>query len=226
MIKHVIILAAGGGGRMLPLTLEIPKAMVPCRGKPLIKYPLDLFEKIENRYVTIGHLKEVLRAYLDGKVSDVINTEGKGNAWWLYNSLIKHIDEPIFVSVCDSIFHPDFDLNEVYEDYKKHGSPACMIIPTKHVEGIEGDFINKDKSNKITSLQRENNTGIYGAGIQILNPAKINKITGKCDDFLDVWNQIMEKGELYCSNVHPKTWVGIDSLENLRKFENLSEEPL
>ena len=83
MIKHVIILAAGGGGRMLPLTLEIPKAMVPCRGKPLIKYPLDLFEKIENRYVTIGHLKEVLRAYLDGKVSDVINTEGKGNAWFL-----------------------------------------------------------------------------------------------------------------------------------------------
>ena len=101
-----------------------------------------------------------------------------------------------------------------------------MIIPTKYTEGIEGDFIEKDENNKITNLQREKNTGIYGAGIQVLNPSKINRITEKCEDFLGVWKQLMEKGELYCSNVQPKTWVGIDSLENLRRFENTSRETL
>jgi len=218
-IDHAIILAAGGGDRMLPLTKDIPKAMVPYEGKPLINYSLELFENIPNKYVTVGHLKEVLTAYLNGKVSDVIRTEGKGNSWWLYNSLAKYIDEPIFVSVCDSRFSPDFNLNEVYDEYKRLGSPACMIVPAEYVEGIDGDFIEKNEENKILKLQRGKNSGIYSSGIQILNPAKINKITNSCDDFLDVWDQLMDKGQLYCSNIQPKEWVSIDTIENLRKFE-------
>ena len=46
MIKHAIILAAGLGKRMLPLTNELPKPMVKIRGKPIIKHLIDLLDQI------------------------------------------------------------------------------------------------------------------------------------------------------------------------------------
>ena len=41
---RVIILAAGQGTRLRPLTNNKPKCMVKLNNKPLIKYQLDLFE--------------------------------------------------------------------------------------------------------------------------------------------------------------------------------------
>ena len=46
MIKHAIILAAGLGKRMLPLTNELPKPMGKRKGKPIIKQLIDLLEQI------------------------------------------------------------------------------------------------------------------------------------------------------------------------------------
>ena len=45
MIKHAIILAAGLGKRMLPLTNELPKPMVKIKGKPIIKHLIDLLDE-------------------------------------------------------------------------------------------------------------------------------------------------------------------------------------
>ena len=46
MIKHAIILAAGLGKRMLPLTNELPKPMVKIKWKPIIKHLIDLLDQI------------------------------------------------------------------------------------------------------------------------------------------------------------------------------------
>ena len=43
-IKSAIILAAGYGKRMQPITLEKPKPLIKIKGKPLIKYSIDLLE--------------------------------------------------------------------------------------------------------------------------------------------------------------------------------------
>lgn len=56
----VIILAAGQGTRLRPLTNDKPKCMVKLKDKPLIQYQLDLFEKfdIKNINVITGYLEE------------------------------------------------------------------------------------------------------------------------------------------------------------------------
>ncbi|NOQ29830.1 MAG: NTP transferase domain-containing protein [Helicobacteraceae bacterium] len=57
---RVIILAAGQGTRLRPLTNDIPKCMVELNGKPLLKHNLDLFKKfnITDINVVTGYLKE------------------------------------------------------------------------------------------------------------------------------------------------------------------------
>jgi len=56
----VIILAAGQGTRLRPLTDNKPKCMVELNNKPLIEYQLDLFKKfdIKNINIVTGYLEE------------------------------------------------------------------------------------------------------------------------------------------------------------------------
>ncbi len=60
---RVIILAAGQGTRLRPLTDNKPKCMVELNGKPLIKHQLDLFEKFNIKDIN------VVTGYLEGKIN-------------------------------------------------------------------------------------------------------------------------------------------------------------
>ena len=60
---RAIILAAGQGTRLRPLTNDRPKCMVELDGKPLIKYQLDMFKKnnIKDINVVTGYLEEKIK---------------------------------------------------------------------------------------------------------------------------------------------------------------------
>ena len=92
IINCAVILAAGRGIRMRPLTDNIPKAMAPFKGSTLIGNSIDkikpFFSKI---YVTVGYKGKELSEHVISKgITSIINTEGKGNAWWLYNSIFNY----------------------------------------------------------------------------------------------------------------------------------------
>ena len=59
---RVIILAAGQGTRLRPLTDNIPKCMVQLEGKPLIEYQLDVFKRlnITDVHVATGYREDVI----------------------------------------------------------------------------------------------------------------------------------------------------------------------
>jgi len=63
---RALILAAGLGTRLRPLTNRIPKCMVPIKGRPLLEYWLELLLKqgIERILINTHYLPEIVREYL------------------------------------------------------------------------------------------------------------------------------------------------------------------
>ncbi|MEM0026443.1 MAG: sugar phosphate nucleotidyltransferase [Ignisphaera sp.] len=86
-----IVLAAGEGRRLRPLTETRPKALIPVAGKPVIYYPLDLLARlgIKEVYVVVSYMKELVvksvksianELSIDVKFVDQENTLGTGHA--------------------------------------------------------------------------------------------------------------------------------------------------
>ena len=46
MELQAVLMAAGGGSRMMDLTYNTPKPMLPVGNKPLMWYPLNLLERV------------------------------------------------------------------------------------------------------------------------------------------------------------------------------------
>ena len=216
-INHAIIMAAGRGQRMMPLTNTIPKAMAEYNGTTLIAEGIKkIKDKIENVHITVGYKGSMLSKHvIEHDVSSIFNTEGKGNSWWMYNTLMKYIDEPVVVLTCDNVV--DLDYNLLINDYIKLKEPACMLIPVKPIKGLEGDFI-FENNNIVSELSRNKQSKIYCSGIQIVNPYKINLLTNKTEDFNNVWEQLIEKKQLMCSNIYPQKWFSVDTVSQLKEL--------
>ena len=95
-----------------------------------------------------------------------------------------------------------------------------MLIPTKPVKGLKGDYIFR-KKNLISSLSRAKKSEIYCTGIQVLNPKRINKKITPTEDFNILWKKLIKIKQLYVSDVMPRKWYTVDDVENyknLKKF--------
>lgn len=214
-IQHALIMAGGRGMRMMPLTNDIPKAMAPYDGSTLIANRIEKIAAIiPNIHITVGYKGAMLAKHvIEHKVTSIFNTDGKDNCWWVFNTLLKYLDAPIFVLTCDNIVELNFGLLE--KNYYELNEPACMVIPVKPIEGLEGDFIFHE-NNRVTELTRKRKGEIYCSGIQILNPAKINSLMQPCDNFYELWQNLISGGQLFCSTVYPDKWLAVDTLEQLQ----------
>jgi NDP-sugar pyrophosphorylase family protein len=213
-IAHAVIMAAGRGARMMPATQYMPKAMVPYAESTLIARGIaKLRPSIDHIHVTVGYKGAMLAAHLiEHQVTSIHNTEGKANSWWLHNTLLRNLDEPVFVLTCDNVTDIDFD--ELAADYFDLGAPPCLLVPVAPVPGLDGDFIFHDGA-VITRLTREEPAATYACGIQVLNPARIAATTSPEGDFTAIWAELMARRELLVSRVQPQKWYSVDTLEHL-----------
>lgn len=218
-IRHAIIMAAGRGLRMAPLTDFIPKPMAPYDGSTLIARGIArLARRLEHIHVTVGYKKAMLAQHvIEHGASSVFNTEGQSNCWWIYNTVLAHLDEPIFVLTCDNVVDLDFDLLE--RNYFDLGAPPCMLVPVRPVPGLDGDYIFR-QDHVVTRLSRTDPSDIYCSGVQILNPKRVNHMTREGESFYFVWDQFMASESLMVSSIYPKQWFAVDTLEQLISLNN------
>jgi len=66
VIKKAIVLAAGKGTRLMPLTLAVPKEMIRVGIKPVIEHAIEVLKAggIEDILIIVGRKKEAIMDYL------------------------------------------------------------------------------------------------------------------------------------------------------------------
>jgi len=207
---------------MMPLTDSVPKAMAPYNGTTLIAQGIDQIRKhIPNIHITVGYKGAMLAQHvIQHGVTSVFNTEGKSNSWWIYNTLLRSLDEPMFVLTCDNVMELDFDLLEA--DYFNYGAPACMIVPVKPVPGLDGDYI-FHRDNLVIEVNRYKESDIYCSGIQLINPYRINELTREETDFYSVWRQLIALRQVVASRIYPKKWFTVDTLDHLNELNRCNQ---
>ena len=213
-IQHAVIMAAGRGLRMMPLTEAIPKPMAPYNGTTLIARGIArLAQRLEHIHVTVGYKGAMLAQHvIELGASSVFNSQGKGNCWWLYNTPLKYLDEPVYVLTCDNVFDLDFALLE--ENYRALNEPPCMVVPIRPVPGLDGDYVFHE-NHVVTEISRRKQTEIYCSGIQILNPRQLNLVTEEAENFYGVWQQLIGRQQLMVSSVYPERWYAVDTVDQL-----------
>jgi NDP-sugar pyrophosphorylase family protein len=213
-LRHALIMAAGRGQRMGPLTEVMPKAMAPFMGTTLIARGIEQVSRhIPYVHVTVGYRGAMLADHvITHGASTVFNTEGHGNCWWVYNTFISLLDEPVCVLTCDNVGELDFEL--LTQDYRACGEPACMLVPVEPVERLDGDYI-FEEAGIVSRISRTDPAPTYCSGIQLLNPTKVRVLTEQVEDFYSLWDQLIAHRELRASTVYPERWYTVDTLAQL-----------
>ena len=104
MFNHAIILAAGRGIRLMLLTKNIPKALVKIKNQTLILKGIKKLKKhIKNIHITVGYKGSLIAKHvISHNVRSVVNTNKRGNSWWIFNFPFNLLNEPIVVLTSNS----------------------------------------------------------------------------------------------------------------------------
>lgn len=132
-----VVLAAGAGTRLAPLSRLRPKAMCPVVGRPLVDHALDRLESwTGDLAVNLHHGRHVLDAHLPvGVHRSVEQTRALGTAGAL-GALRSWIDgRDVLVTNADAWFPPGVDLSELVEGWdRERVRLLCVWQPDR------GDF--------------------------------------------------------------------------------------
>ena len=224
-IKTALILCAGFGKRLNPITLKTPKPLITINDITLLQNTINLLEKlnIQNIKINTYYLQDqivdfVLKNKMKSKIEiikdgDKILDTGGG----IFN-LIKSSNEDDFI-----ILNPDTVWNSNYVEviknmidfyYNKNLNNLLMVVnKNKSFDArFKGDF--ELKENKL--LKQKQNNFIY-TGCQIINKNLFKNIKDISFSILNIWNQQIKKEMLfgYESN---ENFVHITDLEIYKRL--------
>ncbi|MBU0573921.1 MAG: NDP-sugar synthase [Candidatus Margulisbacteria bacterium] len=195
-----LIMAAGYGTRLEPLTLAVPKPMVPIVNKPTMLHNLELLKKhgIRDIIANIHYHPEQIQNYFgDGEkfgVSLHYSYEEKllGTAGGVRRMarLVDNIDSTFIVLSSDAL--TDINLPRMIAFHKKNKALATIALyPVKDTSQF--GVVLMDKKKKIIGFQEKPKKGeaksnLVNAGIYILEPEVLDLIPQ--DKFFDFGHQV------------------------------------
>ncbi len=179
---EAVVLCAGEGTRMRPLTYTRPKAMLYVGGKPVIHHQLKALELagVSKAVLVVGHKKEKLLEYLKEhkeEFSITIETvEQKKTKYGTAAAVIAakdHINHPFFVLAGDLVFEPEV-LKEMRELHTGEG-----VIAGKEVQKPErfGVIVEeKGRVKKILEKPFNPPSKLINASIYLFSPEVFQKL--------------------------------------------------
>lgn len=206
-VSQAVILAGGAGAELRPLTYEVPKPLIPVKGKPILEYTIELLKKYQIRdlILAIGHLGGKIRDYFgDGKrwgVKIRYSREKKplGTAGALKLAR-KHLEEAPFLVLHGDVLSK-IDLGNLLSFHQSHGGVATMALAVvKEVSGVESVSLDGYKIKKFfrTPGDKKLKTGLVNAGIYVFKPEIFKSIPRFRIKMLeDIFPGLAKKGKLF-----------------------------
>jgi mannose-1-phosphate guanylyltransferase len=237
-----MILGAGKGTRVQPLTNTLPKPMLPILDVPVMELIiLKLREHGFNEIViNTSYLSEKIEAYFkDGSqygVSICYSFEGEIKNGVRYGDAVgsaagmkkiqneKSFFDDTFLVICgDAII--DADLSTAMEQHKSSGATSSILLKEVPKESVyKYGVVELDNANNIVSFQEkpdveEARSNLVNTGIYIFEPEVLSFIpsTGKYDIGGDLFPQLVEKNMTLHGINLPFQWIDIGTTEDYYK---------
>ncbi|MBI2646555.1 MAG: nucleotidyltransferase family protein [Deltaproteobacteria bacterium] len=220
---RAMILAAGLGTRMRPLTYHMPKPMVPVLGKPLIRHVLDVLKKAGIREVIVNlhhlplSLKKYLRSQKDFKIFFSLEPKILGTGGGILKAK-KFFQNQRFVVINSDIL-TDVELKKVLAFHIQKKSLATMVVrqmkPHETYEAVgihpEGKIVKFQTKDIRPPILKTMFTGIH-----IFEP-EIFQYFPKDKKFFcintDVYAKLVQKNKNVYGYLHKGKWTDMGSLE-------------
>ena len=201
-IKHGMILAAGLGKRMNPITLKTPKPLIKIGNKNLLEKAIELLidHGVEEIAINVHHLADQIKDFINQKkykVKIIISDE--------QNSLLdtgggvlqatRSFKEPFVVINPDTLWNKSYS-NElrVLEDLYFKQKKSCLLLVNKNLSfdsSFKGDF---NLNGNIVS--RDDSNEFIFTGLQILDQSVFNSIKDKIFSMNKIWDNLIKNKSL------------------------------
>jgi len=201
-IKHGMILAAGLGKRMNPITLKTPKPLIKIGNKNLLEKAIELLidHGVEEIAINVHHLADQIKDFINQKkykVKIIISDE--------QNSLLdtgggvlqatRSFKEPFVVINPDTLWNKSYS-NElrVLEDLYFKQKKSCLLLVNKNLSfdsSFKGDF-----NLNANIVSRDDSNEFIFTGLQILDQSVFNSIKDKIFSMNKIWDNLIKNKSL------------------------------
>ena len=202
-IKKAMILGAGFGKRMLPLTEKTPKPLIKIGLKNLLERSIELLMKIGIDEIVINthYLSQEIDNFLKNKnyqisISTIQEKVLLDTGGGILNATKNFKNEPFFVLNPDTIWTKNYieELKILENSYLKNKKPILLLVDkiNSHDKSFKGDF-NLMENNCV--IREVSNQYIF-TGAQIINRSIFETISEKVFSMNLVWDRMVEEKKL------------------------------
>jgi mannose-1-phosphate guanylyltransferase len=229
-----MILAAGKGTRVRPITHTIPKPMIPILQKPVMEFLLELLREhgFTEVMVNVSHLAEEIENYFrdgqrfgveiaysfEGRIEDgelIGDALGSAGGLKKIQNFQRFFDDTFVVLCGDALI--DLDLSEAVRRHREKGALASLITKRVPMEQVSSyGVVVTDADGRVRSFQEkpdvaEAASDMINTGIYIFEPEVLDYVPSDVpfDIGSDLFPKLVESGAPFYALPMEFEWVDI-----------------
>ena len=227
-IKYGMILAAGLGKRMQPLTLKTPKPLLEINNYTLLERAINLLisHGVQEISINVHYLPDQIKSFINRKkfkVKITISNEENlllDTGGGVLKGTQNFGDNPFFVINPDTIWSKHYlaELKSLEVIYLKNNKPTLLLVNKKLSidPSFKGDFnLNNEKISKDSENQ------FIFTGLQIINRSVFANEKSEVFSLNKVWNKLIKDKNLLGLESNQK-FYHLNTSDMYRKIQSLN----